>query len=225
MRLDKNLVLIGPYRHRSYLESERLVDGLLEAGYSMDGVVAVGDRVAIGCCSSLRRHGYAIGSDVRVIGMDDSLHSRIASPSLSTVQRYPKLLAWDGASVFLPWSRESGRRCARSSFPTRSSSARAPSESRWDTKAGRESALGARWLEGALLAAPAPTARWKGCESIKARLPHPCDGVLALGDGAVGPAEVTYSSARTSSVAARKASISLRVPMVTRNQSVMRGAA
>lgn len=93
MRLDKNLVLIGPYRHRSYLESERLVDGLLEAGYSMDGVVAVGDRVAIGCCSSLRRHGYAIGSDVRVIGMDDSLHSRIASPSLSTVRRYPELLA------------------------------------------------------------------------------------------------------------------------------------
>ncbi len=83
-------------------------------------------------------------------------------------------------------------------------------------------------MGGALLAAPAPTARWKGCESLKARLPHPCDGVLALGDGtvvAVGPAEVTYSSARTSSVAARKASISLRVPMVTRNQSVMRGAA
>ncbi len=101
MRLDKNLVLIGPYRHRSYLESERLVDGLLEAGYSMDGVVAVGDRVAIGCCSSLRRHGYAIGSDVRVIGMDDSLHSRIASPSLSTVQRYPKLLAWDASLCLL----------------------------------------------------------------------------------------------------------------------------
>lgn len=48
MRIDKNLVLIGPHRHRSYLESERLVDGILEAGYGMDGVVAIGDRVAIG---------------------------------------------------------------------------------------------------------------------------------------------------------------------------------
>ena len=40
MRLDKNLVLIGPYRHRSYLEYERLIDGILEAGYDMDGVVS-----------------------------------------------------------------------------------------------------------------------------------------------------------------------------------------
>ena len=229
MRLDKNLVLIGPYRHRSYLESERLVDGLLEAGYSMDGVVAVGDRVAIGCCSLLRRHGYAIGSDVRVIGMDDSLHSRIASPSLSTVQRYPKLLAWD-ASLCLLAMVEGEREAVRQIIIPHKIIER---ESSLGVAVGHEGGQGEllggemAW-GGALLAAPAPTARWKGCESIKARLPHPCDGVLALGDGTVvvvGPAEVTYSSARTSSVAARKASISLRVPMVTRNQSVMRGAA
>lgn len=101
MRLDKNLVLIGPHRHRSYLESERLVDGILEAGYGMDGVVAIGDRVAIGCSNALRRHGYAVGCDVLVIGMDDSLHSRIASPSLSTVRRYPELLAWDASLCLL----------------------------------------------------------------------------------------------------------------------------
>ena len=86
--LDKNLVLEGPHRETSLLEAEHLVSNCLEDGFSFDGVVALGDRVALGVVNALKAHGIAVGSDVRVIGMDDSIYSRISSPAISTVNRH-----------------------------------------------------------------------------------------------------------------------------------------
>ncbi len=101
VRLDKNLVLEGPHRQTSLVEAAQLVGECLDAGYGFDGVVALGDRVALGVVNALKERGIAVGTDVRVIGMDDSIYSRISSPAISTVRRNTGQLAKKGVEALL----------------------------------------------------------------------------------------------------------------------------
>ena len=101
VRLDRNLVLEGPHRQTSLIEAAQLVDGCLDAGYSFDGVVALGDRVALGVVNALKARGMAVGRDVRVIGMDDSIYSRISTPAISTVRRNTAQMAERGVEALL----------------------------------------------------------------------------------------------------------------------------
>ncbi|MDO4807831.1 MAG: substrate-binding domain-containing protein [Coriobacteriales bacterium] len=101
VRLDKNLVLEGPHRQTSLVEAAQLVGECLDAGYGFDGVVALGDRVALGVVNALKEQGIAVGADVRVIGMDDSIYSRISSPAISMVRRNTGQLAKKGAEALL----------------------------------------------------------------------------------------------------------------------------
>lgn len=100
MVVDERLVLDGRPHERSYVGAERLIDGCLDAGLPLDGVVAVGDRVAIGAVNSLRKHGVKLG-EVRVIGMDNSSYSLMGSPTLSTIDRRTDVLAQDAALALL----------------------------------------------------------------------------------------------------------------------------
>ena len=101
IRLDKNLVLEGPHRQTSLIEAAQLVDECLDEGYSFDGVVALGDRVALGVVNALKARGVAVGHDVRVIGMDDSIYSRISTPAISTVRRNTSEMAEYGVEALL----------------------------------------------------------------------------------------------------------------------------
>lgn len=99
--LDKNLVLEGPHKQTSLLEAEQLVTDCLACGFQFDGVVALGDRVALGVVNALKAHGIDVGTDVRVIGMDDSIYSRISSPAISTVNRHTDEMAKRGVEALL----------------------------------------------------------------------------------------------------------------------------
>ena len=101
MRLDKNLILEGPHQQPSLIEAGQLVRDCLDAGYEFDGVVALGDRVALGVVNALKERGLAVGSDVRVIGMDDSIYSRVSTPAISTVRRNTSELAERGVETML----------------------------------------------------------------------------------------------------------------------------
>ena len=101
LRLDKNLVLEGPHRQTSLIEAAQLVDDCLNAGYSFDGAVALGDRVALGVVNALKTRNIDVGRDVRVIGMDDSIYSRISSPAISTVRRNTSEMAEHGVRALL----------------------------------------------------------------------------------------------------------------------------
>ena len=99
--LDKNLVLEGPHKQTSLLEAGQLVNECLDAGHDFDGVVALGDRVALGVVNTLKTRDIAVGTDVRVIGMDDSIYSRISTPAISTVRRNTSDLADCGVTALL----------------------------------------------------------------------------------------------------------------------------
>lgn len=99
--LDRDLLLAGPHRQRSYVEAGQLVDACLDAGHAFDGLVCAGDRVAMGATEALRERGVRLGSDVRVIGMDNSLYSRVVTPPISSVDRGTSELAHQATDALL----------------------------------------------------------------------------------------------------------------------------
>lgn len=108
IEVDQSLVLEGPHRRSSLIEAEQLVADALDGGRSFDGVVALGDRVALGVVNALKARGVAVGRDVRVIGMDDSIYSRISTPAISTVRRNTTEMAERGVEALLAMLRGEG---------------------------------------------------------------------------------------------------------------------
>ena len=98
---DERLILEGPHKQASIIEAEQLIEEQLDAGLSFDGVAALGDRVALGVVNALKVHGINVGHDVRVIGMDDSIYSRISTPAISTVHRHTDEMAERGVQALL----------------------------------------------------------------------------------------------------------------------------
>lgn len=100
-RLDQRLVLRGQHVKPSNLEAEELVGSLLERGEPVDGIVAIGDRVAIGAMTALEEHGLNVGSDVLDIGCDDTPIARLFTPTLSSVNRNVDKLASRAAEALI----------------------------------------------------------------------------------------------------------------------------
>lgn len=51
------------------------------------GIVAVNDIVALGVCAGVRDAGLRVGQDVSVVGYDDIMLARMATPALTTVRQ------------------------------------------------------------------------------------------------------------------------------------------
>ena len=51
--------------------------------------------------NALKAHGIAVGKDVLVIGMDDSIYSRISTPTISTVRRHTAQMAEEAMRALL----------------------------------------------------------------------------------------------------------------------------
>lgn len=99
--LREELVVEAPHRERSIVEARRAIDGLIESGASFDGIACMGDRLALGALEALKAHGIAPGRQVLVMGMDDALYSRIASPTISSIRRHTDEMADAGAQAML----------------------------------------------------------------------------------------------------------------------------
>jgi LacI family transcriptional regulator len=101
IRLDKNLVLWGPHAASSRTEAHRLIAESIEAGVDIDGIVAIGDRAALGAVEELRARGIALGSTVKLIGMDNSPYASICRPSITSVERNPRRMANEAVRALL----------------------------------------------------------------------------------------------------------------------------
>lgn len=60
---------------------------LLSSPRPPTGIVAVNDIVALGVCAGIRDAGLRVGHDVSVVGYDDIMLARMATPALTTVRQ------------------------------------------------------------------------------------------------------------------------------------------
>ena len=61
------------------------VEELFRRDASFDAVFAANDQMALGACEALRAHGLAVPGDILLVGYDDILLARYASPALTSV--------------------------------------------------------------------------------------------------------------------------------------------
>jgi len=80
---DPELAVEGDYSDGGGYEA---VERLLRAGTPFDAVFAANDQMALGAVDALRAHGLAVPRDVPLVGYDDILLARYASPALTSVQ-------------------------------------------------------------------------------------------------------------------------------------------
>ena len=61
---------------------------LLEKDKKIDGIVCVTDRVAVGALQYVKEKGYQIPGDIAISGHGDSVMSKVADPTLTTVHYF-----------------------------------------------------------------------------------------------------------------------------------------
>ena len=99
--LIRELVIDAPSTKDSVHASEIEIATRLHLGISFDGVVAVGDAAALGAARALAEHGLEPGTDVLVIGLGNSTLARRATPSITSVERHPALMAERAVELLL----------------------------------------------------------------------------------------------------------------------------
>ena len=80
---DPALEVEGDYSDGGGYEA---VEELLRRNTAFDAVFAANDQMALGAADALRAHGLAVPDDVLLVGYDDILLARYASPALTSVQ-------------------------------------------------------------------------------------------------------------------------------------------
>ncbi len=80
-------IIVLPHNKTSREEAADCTSRLLDEGMDFDGIVCIGDRVALGACQALLDHKMLPGRAVKVIGMDNSLYSKLGYFGISTVDR------------------------------------------------------------------------------------------------------------------------------------------
>ncbi|MDJ1121768.1 LacI family DNA-binding transcriptional regulator [Olsenella sp. YH-ols2217] len=98
--LEPMAALESPIEGASRDEAKAAVVEAFARNSSVDGLVAPGDRIALGCLDALLELGVEPGGDVRLIGCDDSVYSRIVTPAISSVDRHvPEIAAQCGRAM------------------------------------------------------------------------------------------------------------------------------
>ncbi len=82
-------------------EAEELVARRIAQGLDFDGIFASSDHTAVGALKALRAAGVDVPGQVRIVGYDDSIYTRLTTPQLSTIQRHTDQLAERGCEVLL----------------------------------------------------------------------------------------------------------------------------
>lgn len=99
--LDKNYILQTQGKEPSQIEAEILITDFLKTQRRIDGIFASSDLAALGALYALKRANHKVPEQVKLIGFDNTLYSRLPTPSISTIERNPKMLAEKGCEVLL----------------------------------------------------------------------------------------------------------------------------
>jgi len=82
-------------------DGQRTMQKLLDDGIVPDGIFASSDRIAIGVIQVLKKNGYRVPHDCRVMGFSESNLSTVIEPALSTVTQPTEEMGSLAAKVML----------------------------------------------------------------------------------------------------------------------------
>lgn len=82
-------------------EAQDIVAGLIDAGMPLDGIFATSDHSAAGALRAVQAAGLNVPGDIKIVGYDDSIYSKLTTPQITTVQRHPELMAQEGCKALL----------------------------------------------------------------------------------------------------------------------------
>lgn len=95
---DNGLILYGDYTHNGGFDKMKQI---VASGFSVDGVYCANDQMAVGALHYLKKQGYSVPEQVKVIGTDDVFIADMVSPSLTTVQIDKDKLGTRAAEILL----------------------------------------------------------------------------------------------------------------------------
>ena len=101
LAFDESYVITRKGTGSSESETEQLVMNMMREGKKIDGIITSSDRAAFGAVKALGKGGYYVPEDVRLISFDNSPYSTMASPSITSIDRNPELLAKKACEVLL----------------------------------------------------------------------------------------------------------------------------
>lgn len=99
--VDKNYIIYTNGKQSSSIEAEFLISNFLQTSFSFDGIFAANDHLALGALNALKHHGIQVPNDVKLVGFDNSLYSKLPTPSITTIERNPITLAEQGCLVLI----------------------------------------------------------------------------------------------------------------------------
>ena len=82
-------------------EAQDIVAGMIDAGMPLDGIFATSDHSAAGALRAVQAAGLNVPGDIKIVGYDDSIYSKLTTPQITTVQRHPELMAQEGCKALL----------------------------------------------------------------------------------------------------------------------------
>ena len=98
---DDRLTLYVSGKQPTMFEAEKLVRDIIRDGIAFDGIFASSDHAAVGALRALVETGVDVPGQVKVCGFDDSVYSRLTTPQISTIHRFPEQMARAGCDTLL----------------------------------------------------------------------------------------------------------------------------
>ncbi len=94
---DNNLI----YKCDSREEALIIMQEIYNKGYKPDGVFAVNDLTAAGVLRVVKKNGFSIPNDVKVVGFSDGIVANVTDPTLTTIDQHGFEMGTEAAKLLL----------------------------------------------------------------------------------------------------------------------------
>ena len=98
---DNSIINVTGKKPSMIEANENIIRHISTNGLDFDGVVSTSDHAAAGVMQGLRQMDISVPGQVKICGFDDSIYSRLTTPRITTVHRYPEQLARAGCNRLL----------------------------------------------------------------------------------------------------------------------------
>lgn len=98
---DESYILLRKGLKSSQEETRDIIMEQLSEGRKIDGIITSSDRSAFSVMKAIGELGYYAPEDIRLISFDNTPYSTLSSPSITSIDRNPKKIAYKACEVLL----------------------------------------------------------------------------------------------------------------------------